>query len=150
MKDLSYAKVAGMAVGGACPVRGTNFVLFSASAVALAAYSGTPAAGFLLIAVNYRRLGANRFATAALLLGILATWLTVLCVLFLPFLVSLPLGLGLIVGTRLFALHVQGEQVAQHVSRGGRLGSKWLALGVGVACLCAVLLAVWAAAHVVG
>ena len=150
MKDLSYAKVAGMAVGRACPALGTDFLLFSASAVALAAYSGTPAAGFLLIAVNYRRLGQKRFASAALLLGIMATWLAVVCVLFLPYVVSLPVWLGLMIGTRMFAVSVQGERVAQHVSRGGRLGSKWVALGVGVACLGVVLLAVWAAVHVVG
>jgi hypothetical protein len=150
MKELSYAKVAEMAAGKACPAQGTRYVLFGASAVALAAYSGTPAAGFLLMAVNYRRLGQERFAAVALVLGLLATWLTVVCVLFLPYAVWIPICFGLMVGTRMFAVRVQGELVAQHVSRGGRLGSKWAALGVGVACLGTVLLAVWAAAHVVG
>jgi len=138
MKNLSYAKVGDMAAGEACPARGTDFVLFSASAVAVASYCGTPAAGFLLIALNYRRLGERQFVPAALILGLAATWLEAVCILFLPFAVWLPLCLGLLVGTRLFAASVQGELVALHVSRGGRLGSRWLAFGVGIACLLAV------------
>jgi hypothetical protein len=139
MKNLSYVKLAEMAAGEACPVREANFVLFSSSAVAVASYCGTPAAGFLLIAVNYKRIGERQFVPAALILGFAATWLEAVCVVFLPFAVWLPLCLGLLVGTRLFAAKVQGELVALHVSRGGRLGSRWLAFGAGIACLLAVL-----------
>jgi hypothetical protein len=115
--------------------------LFSASAVAVAAYCGTPAAGFLLIAENYRRLGERRFVAGTLIVGIAATWLEAVCVLFLPFTAWLPLCIGLLLATRLFAARAQGALLAQHVSRGGRLGSRWVAMGAGMACLGAVLAA---------
>jgi hypothetical protein len=141
MGDTSYAGAVRPVAGVRYPVPRGGATLFSASAVAVAAYCGTPAAGFLLIAENYRRLGERRFVGAVLVLGIAATWLEAVCVLFLPFAAWLPLCIGLLVATRLFAVRAQGAFVAQHVSRGGRLGSRWVAFGAGMACLGAVLAA---------
>jgi hypothetical protein len=141
MGEPSYAGVVRPVAGVRYPVPRGGATLFSASAVAVAAYCGTPAAGFLLIAENYRRLGERRFVGAVLVLGIAATWLEAVCVLFLPFAAWLPLCIGLLVATRLFAARAQGAFVAQHVSRGGRLGSRWVAFGAGMACLGAVLAA---------
>ena len=119
---------------------GTDEMLFHATAVAVATYSGTPIAGFLLMAVNYRRLGQTRRAVMAVMLGLLATGLVVMCWVRLPFFVSIPVCLGLLLGTRAYAGSMQGAALAQHVSRGGRLGSKWVALGVGLGCLAALLM----------
>jgi hypothetical protein len=108
--------------------------------VAVATYSGTPMAGFLLLALNYQRLGKSMPAAMAAAFGMTMTLLTVLCWMLLPYFWSAPLCLILLVGTRLAAARLQGEAVAMHVSRGGRLASKWTAFAVGVACLCALLL----------
>jgi hypothetical protein len=141
MGESSYAGVVRTVARMRYSAPSEGVTLFSASAVAVAAYCGTPAAGFLLIAENYRRLGERRVVAGTLILGIAATWLEAVCVLFLPFAAWLPLCLGLLVATRVFAARTQGAFVARHVSRGGRLGSRWVAFGAGMACLSAVLAA---------
>ena len=52
------------------------------------------------------------------------------------------------VGTRLVATKLQGEAVARHVSQGGRLGSKWVAFGVGMAFLCVIFAVVFTTVYV--
>jgi hypothetical protein len=140
MRNSLIAKTR-LAGGEVCSLTpGERATLFSPAAVAVATYSGTPMAGFLLLALNYRRLGKSMRAAMAAAFGMTMTLLAVLCWLLLPYFWSALLCLILLVGTRLTAARLQGEAVAMHVSRGGRLASKWTAFAVGVVCLCALLL----------
>ena len=140
MRNSLFVK-ARLADGETCSLTpGEDAALFSTAAVAVATYSGTPMAGFLLLAVNYRRLGREMPAAMAVAFGMVLTALALLSWAVLPYLWSVPLSLLLLVGTRLMAARLQGEAVAMHVSRGGRLASKWTAFAVGVACLSALLL----------
>jgi hypothetical protein len=112
------------------------FTLYNAPAVTLATFFGTPAAGSLLMALNFSRLGEKGYAAMILILGFLVTGLAIAFGFFAPKAVTYPLGLALLLGMRFLATKLQGEAVAQHVSRGGKLGSKWIATGVGVGFFC--------------
>jgi hypothetical protein len=115
-----------------------TYTLFDANAVGLATILGTPAAGSALMALNYRRLGQTRKAAIALILGIAVTGLAILLGWNLPHAVSSPIALILLFTTARMARSLQGSVVTDHVQRGGRLGSKWAALGLGVA-MCAII-----------
>jgi hypothetical protein len=78
-----------------------------------------------------------------MLLGLLVTGVALGVGYAIPDGASLPLGLGLLFGMRVLAVKLQGEAVAQHVSQGGRLGSKWVAFGVGMAFLALMFVAVF-------
>lgn len=120
-----------------------SYKLFNAPSVALATLFGAPAAGALLMAINYRRLGQNGSAWLVMVLGLLVTGLAVAVGFVIPDSASVPLGLGLLLGTRLLAVKMQGELVAQHVSQGGKLGSKWAAFGVGIVFMVLICAAVF-------
>jgi hypothetical protein len=125
-----------------------NVALYNSSAVTLATFFGTPAAGSVLMAINYQRLGEKANAVLAVVLGFLVTGLALGFGYVLPNGVGYPLGLGLLVGMRLVATKLQGEAVARHVSQGGRLGSKWVAFGVGMAFLCVIFAVVFTTVYV--
>ena len=115
--------------------------LFDSGAVALATLFGTPAAGSSLMALNYRRLGQPGKGALALALGFAVTGLVILFAWHLPSSVSFPIGLALLFGMQRIARALQGPAVKEHVQRGGRLGSKWGAFGLGIV-FCAALFAV--------
>jgi hypothetical protein len=54
-----------------------------------------------------------------------------------------PIGVVLLGGVRTAAAKLQAEAVKQHVDRGGRLGSKWTAFGVGMGFLAVIVLAIF-------
>jgi hypothetical protein len=143
MYESTYPTVAQRTSGGFAQAPATDFTLFSAPAVTLATFFGTPAAGSVLMALNYRRMGEKGQALVTLLIGFLVTGLAIGLGFIVHNTLTTPLGIGLLLGTRVLAVKMQGEAVAQHVSRGGRLGSKWVAFGVGIAFLCAIFLAVF-------
>jgi len=118
------------------------YTLYNAPAVTLATFFGTPAAGSLLMALNFSRLGEKGYAAMILILGFLVTGLAVAVGFFLPITATSGMGLALLVGMRLLATKLQGEAVAQHVSRGGKLGSKWVATALGVGFFCLLFAAV--------
>ena len=115
--------------------------LFDARAVTAATLFGAPAAGAALMAVNYSRLGEKGKAALTLATGIVVTALAVLLTWKLPNAASMPVALGLLFGTRQTAIALQGTAVQTHVDRGGPLGSRWGAFGVGLA-FCAALFAI--------
>jgi hypothetical protein len=115
-----------------------TYTLFDANAVGLATIFGTPVAGSALMALNYRRMGQARKAAIALILGIAVTGVAILVGWNLPHTVSSPIGLILLLATARMARSLQGPAVMDHVQRGGRLGSKWVAFGLGVT-ICAVI-----------
>jgi len=147
MNEMSYSTVGDPMSGEISYATGMSpqpsHKLFNAPSVALATLFGAPAAGALLMAVNYRRLGQNGAAWLVMLLGLLVTGVALGVGYAIPDGAWLPLGLGLLFGMRVLAVKLQGEAVAQHVSQGGRLGSKWVAFGVGMAFLALMFVAVF-------
>lgn len=111
--------------------------MFDADAVGVAAFVCSPLAGIVLIAVNYGRLGKAVKGVVAVILGLIATMLTILVKLNL----SKPWGsLGSFVLVTLFliciwqiAKELQGKAIEGHIACGGQLGSKSAAFGVGIA-----------------
>ena len=87
------------------------------------------------MAVNYRRLQKGGKAAAAVAVGIAATILAILFGNLLPAALSTTIAIGLLLLTRSCAQVLQGPAVTQHVSAGGKLGSKWAAAGIGIAVL---------------
>ena len=112
-----------------------TYALFDSNAVAAATLLGTPAAGASLMALNYRRLGHGMKAMNTLLIGIVVTALVILIGWNLPRAACSVIGFALLFGIRRIAQVLQGPAVKEQVARGGRLGSRWAALGLGAAFL---------------
>jgi len=117
-----------------------RYELYSPQQVGLAAFLGAPIAACWFIAHNYRNLG-NRQASSLWLLGGMIATVALLAICF-----YLPDGFPnqLIPITYVFALlyatrKLQGEAVARHLTAGGRLGSWWAVVGVGLMCLVSII-----------
>jgi len=123
----------------AAPVAVPTYALFDAQAVTIAAFFGFPVAGTALMAVNYSRLGQKGKAVTAVLIGLLVTAAAITLGNFMPGAGTVPIAVALLYGVRWVAIKLQGPAVAQHIGAGGRLGSKWVATGVGVAFFCVAL-----------
>jgi hypothetical protein len=128
----------------------TNYRLFDAGAVGTAAFICCPLAGAILIAVNYGRLGKAGKGVLAIILGLIAIVLNILIkwnwntssgsldrleydafeILFLTL---------TWICTWQAAKKVQGNAVQEHIARGGQLGSRSTAIGVGLATLVALV-----------
>jgi hypothetical protein len=84
------------------------------------------------MALNYRRLGLMGKAIVALVIGAIVTGVAILIGWNLPASAKFPMALALLFATKWMAQSLQGPTVKYHVEQGGRLGSKWTALGSGV------------------
>lgn len=120
------------------------YALFDSASVTLATFFGTPIAGSILMAVNYRRLGKEVNAAVAFLAGLTATILVIISGNFIPSTYTSGLAIVLVVAMRAIAQAVQGQAVQQHVSQGGKLGSRWAAFGIGAGVLVAIAVGVFA------
>ena len=126
--------------------RGPEYRLFDAGAVGLAAFICNPLAGTILLAVNYVRLGKTGKGVLAVVIGLAATSLQILIKwnwktssgslgrLEYDAFEILFLGCAWIC-TWQIAKEVQGNAVKEHIARGGQLGSRSAAFGVGIATL---------------
>lgn len=131
--------------------RGREYRLFDADALGLAAFICTPLAGTILMAVNYVRLGKTGKGVVAVILGLIATALTIL----IKWNWGKPWGsLGALALVTLFlictwqiAKKVQGKAVEEHTANGGQLGSKSAAFGVGIATLGGLVVVIGAAVY---
>jgi hypothetical protein len=107
--------------------------LYDSGAVGLATFLGTPAAGSVLMALNYKRLGDTSKAALAVVIGVLATGALVAIGLALP---SGPLttglGFGSLFATIGLAKSLQGKTVEDHRNAGGKVGSRWFGAAVGL------------------
>ena len=138
-----------MATSQGIITRRPEYRLFAANAVALAAFIGSPRAGAILIAVNYVRMGKAIKGALSVILGLICTafpilikwnWHTLW-----GSLGSFALVIVFFFGTWQIAEEEQGQDVEQHIARGGQPGTKSTALFVGIATF-AVLLGVLYAA----
>lgn len=120
--------------------------LFDSTSVLIAAFFGSPLAGGALMALNYRRLGKPASARWALFTGILVTAAAIFVGFKFtpPFWISTPIAIGLLLATKQAAEALQGGAVAVHATSGGRLSSRWAALGIGILGCAAIYLAVLA------
>ncbi len=125
------------------PSQTPAYTLFDSVSVALATLLGTPIAGTILMAVNYRRLQEGGKAAAAVAIGVVATILAIVFGNMIPTTFSTIVAVGLLLTTRSCAQSLQGPAVTQHVSQGGTLGSRWAAAGVGIAVLAVLFCAVF-------
>jgi len=114
------------------------YTLFDASSVTIATLLGAPIAGAILMAVNYRRLGKEVNAAVVFLSGLAVTILAMVSANLIPASALYAVPIVLLVVMRSIAQSLQGPAVQQHVSSGGKLGSRWIAFGVGMAALVAI------------
>lgn len=109
--------------------------LFSAGQVSLATFFGAPMAGCLLLAQNYRALGKGGSAWRPLAVGTISTILLMILALFLPEkFPALWLPAGSCFGMYHYAKQRQGGAIDYHLKAGGRKGSTWVTIGVGLCC----------------
>lgn len=111
--------------------------LYDVGAVALAAFLGSPLAGTVLIASNYRKLGQGGNGFLALLLGAVASVGEIYIGLTSTKSPAIA-TLVLFAATWFAAKELQGHAIQTHVAWGGQLFSKWRA--VWVACVTTLVL----------
>lgn len=129
--DLS-ADGDGLAAGGG--------KLFSVRQIAVATFLGTPLAGALLMAENYRALAQPQKRKHALIGGVAAAVGVVVLALILPDrFPNSVLAVAYVLGTRAAADRAQGAEIAAHVAGGGAHQSNWRVVGIGLACLAGFL-----------
>lgn len=116
-----------------------SYTLFDASSVTIATLLGAPVAGAILMAVNYRRLGKEVNAAVAFLIGLAVTILAMIGGNLIPASGLYAIPIVLLVVMRSIAQNLQGPAVQQHVTSGGKLGSRWIAVGIGVGALTVIL-----------
>jgi hypothetical protein len=124
------------------------FTLFDANAVTLATFFGTPAAGATLMAVNDRRLGRAGRGVTTFIVAVAVTALVVFLGWNIPQGFSAVVAIVLVIAMQRIAISMQGAAVKDHAQRGGRLGSKWAAFGVGMAYLAAIFAVVFVAVFI--
>lgn len=126
--------------------------MFDSDAVGLAAFICSPLAGTILMAVNYVRLGKSGKGVLAVFLGLIATAVSILVKenWGKPWgsLGSFVLVTLFFVGTWQIAKKVQGKALEEHTARGGRLGSRSAAAGVGIATLAGLVVVIGAVVQV--
>jgi len=118
----------------------TALRLYSPGQMAFATALGSPSAGLVLLAMNYRRLGSSRGFWLSLLFSLAAA------VALIVFSIAVPLR-----GPKYFipllytflvyhlAKALQGEAISSHMKHGLK-SSSWSAAGIGLACFLAILL----------
>jgi hypothetical protein len=109
------------------------FSLYSARAVAIATFLGTPIAGAVLMAINYRRLNDRQAAASVLGFGLLLTAISITLALILP--ESFPgvaVWAPMLLIMQQLASRLQGDEVKECVRLGGVEGPLRHAVGIGL------------------
>jgi len=119
---------------GACAFR-----CFSPAQAVLATFVGSPVAGAILLAINYRRWNDQRRARNAILLGLFTTGVLAVASWFIPGFARMGLSIAVLAGVFKVADATQGAAYVQHLRAGGRKASTWAALGISLACTAAIL-----------
>jgi hypothetical protein len=130
---------------------GPAVALYTPNQVALAAFLGTALGGSVVLAMNERRLGRRQAAVVSILLGLLATALTVGLAFVLPKnFPGAPMGLVPLLVLRGIAQKRQRAFVDAHIAAGGKRASTWAAAGIGLLSVVVVLVPVFVVAVIVG
>src|SRR5258708_4459455 len=117
----------------------TKSKLFSVAQITLAAFLGSPIAGCLLLARNYRELGKGGAAWQALFAGTASSILVFLLAFCLPEnFPNMALPFAYCFGLRQLAKYLQGEAIYNHFMTGGRRGSWVITIVMGLGCLAVI------------
>lgn len=108
--------------------------LFSVMQIAVATFVGSPIAGCLLLAQNYRNLGRSGSAVKTLILGVVST----IVLLFIAFLLpenfpNVVLPMAYTIAMRELVKYLQGDVIAD------QKGSWAVTVGVSIGCLVAIM-----------
>ncbi len=108
--------------------------LHSPAGVAWATALGTPAAGGIVLALNYWKWGQKSLAAAAVAAGLLTTgvlfWLAWLAPEAVP---AAAFLVPQILGGYFLARSLQGRRFSAHIVSGGKKASNWIGAGIGLA-----------------
>jgi hypothetical protein len=116
-----------------------TYQLYSPGQVTLATLLGTPVAGAILMASNYRGLGDPKQARSILIGGAIFTAALIILAFVLPEdFPGVSLAVPSVVAMHVVAKKVQGPAYDEHLRKGGEKASGWQAAGIGVLCLVVV------------
>ena len=118
--------------------------LHSPAGITWATALGTPAAGGIVLALNYWKWGQKPFAAAAVAAGLLTTAVLFWLAMVVP--ASVPAAAFLlpqILAGYFLAKSLQGRRFDAHVVAGGRKASNWIGAGIGLA-FCTLLIGAFA------
>jgi hypothetical protein len=116
-----------------------RYKLFDVGNITLASFLGGPLAGSILLGLNYQRLGDQGKAWSSYLCGAAVMAAAAGLGFVIPHGVQYPIAIGLIVAMRQVAERLQGPAISKHVDAGGKLATKWIGFGVGMAFLTLVM-----------
>jgi hypothetical protein len=119
-----------------------SYRLFDHGAVALATLFGSPIAGTILMAINYRRLGKPSSAVGAVACGIVGTGLAIALASLLPQGISSGMSIVLLLVMMNAAKTFQGSIIEEHKRQGGKLASLWVAFFISLGVLAVIVLGV--------
>lgn len=119
--------------------------LYSPGQVAWASFLGSPIAGAILMALNFRRLTDFKSANYTLVCGLMGTCLLFVLAFFLPENVPNAVLPAIYVYTMYqCAKEFQGKVIKNRLAIDGVKGSGWFATGVGILCMILFLVFVFA------
>jgi hypothetical protein len=117
--------------------------LFTDRQVAGATFLGSPLAGFILLAINERRMGRPERFAKQVLLGVVATAVVLAVSLIMPpEMPGFAVALAYVLGMQQLARHTQGEDIMERLSAGTPKASAWVAVGVGLGCFVGLIVLV--------
>jgi hypothetical protein len=121
-------------------IQNTSVRLYSPTLITVATLLGAPVAGCILLAHNFRVLGRHSAARQWLVGGSVGTAVLLVVGYFLPDnFPNMVLPISYTMGMHQAVKQLQGAEYASHLARGGAKGSAWMAVGTGLACLCAIV-----------
>lgn len=125
---------------GPPPAPGPAFTLHTPNHVALATFLGSPFAGALVLANNYRKLGRGGAAALTLAVGLVGTAALLGLAFALPA-HSPAAAVPMVAVAAMYGLGrwLQGDALLRHRAAGGREASGWVAAGFGAASMVVVL-----------
>jgi hypothetical protein len=109
-----------------------TYPLHDSVSIGIATFLGSPIAGTILMAINYRRLGKASAGIGAVLLGVLGAGVALSSGLVdKTGRTSMGISFGLLIATIKLARQLQGAEIEVHRVRGGKIASRWVGAGVG-------------------
>ena len=119
--------------------------LYSPTQIVAATFLGSPLAGGITMAENFRNLGNEVYAKYSMQFGIFTTFVVLLLSFVLPEKTPNSLLPAVSCGLYLFLINkYQKDQISAHFEAGGAKQSHWRVVGIGIACLIGILVSLFA------